>query len=41
MDFGVTGVKTLPPKGMFRAGSFSDASRNTYDLMTQTAEYGL
>ncbi len=31
----------LPPRGMFQAGSFDDVSRNTYDLMTQIAEYGL
>jgi len=30
-----------PPDGMFHARSFDGASENRYELMTQTAEYGL
>ncbi len=37
----VLGRIRLPPDGVFQTRSFSDASRNTYELMRQTAEDGL
>ena len=38
MYSGVTCIKTIPPKGMFLAGSIFDTSGNRYELMAQAAE---